>query len=131
MPGRERTRPNAPSGSTSDRLRRELARGTLELAILSVLNVRRRYGYELLTTLADLTGGTPEIKEGTLYPVLHRLEDAGQITSNWEAHDRTAPRKYYQLTKAGKEQLELLCVEWGRLVEGMQRLMGITEGAQR
>jgi PadR family transcriptional regulator PadR len=116
---------------SQDRLRRELARGTVELAILAVLGSGRRYGYELLGLLNDLSGGTPEIREGTLYPVLHRLEDAGQITSTWEAHDRTPPRKYYLLSTAGEAQLAALRAEWDRLVSGMRRLLEAVEGAQR
>ena len=101
----------------------------MELAILSVLAGGRRYGYELLSVLNELTGGVPEMKEGTVYPLLHRLEDAGHITSTWEAHDRTPPRKYYLLTRAGESQLEVLRSEWSRLVDGMQRLLAAMEGS--
>jgi len=115
----------------ADRLRRELARGTLELAMLAVLASRRRYAYELLTLLNELTGGAPEIKEGTLYPLLHRLEDAGYISSNWEARDRNRPRKYYALTKSGGAQLERLRDEWNRVVDGMAHLLGSMKGEGR
>jgi len=71
------------------------------------------------------------MKEGTVYPLLHRLEDAGHITSTWEAHDRTPPRKYYLLTPAGETQLEALRTEWGRLVEGMQRLLAAMKGTTK
>jgi PadR family transcriptional regulator PadR len=122
---------NEDAGTSRERLRRELARGTIELAILAVLGSGRRYGYELLSLLNDLTGGSPEIREGTLYPLLHRLEDAGHITSIWEAHDRTPPRKYYLLTESGDAQLAALRAEWERLMAGMQRLLGAVEGARR
>jgi PadR family transcriptional regulator PadR len=118
-------------GPSTERLRRELARGTVELAMLAVLGSRRRYGYELLTVLNDLTGGVPEIKEGTLYPLLHRLEDAGYIESTWETHERTPPRKYYALTTAGRSQLATLRREWAQLVAGMDHLLGALEGAER
>jgi PadR family transcriptional regulator PadR len=117
-------------GEGDVRLRRELARGTIELAILSVLASGRRYGYELLSELNELTGGVPEIKEGTLYPLLHRLEDAGHISASWQAAGRAAPRKYYVLTRAGRAQLAELRAEWERLVEGMARLLA-REGARR
>ena len=112
------------------RLRRELARGTIELAILSVLAGGRQYGYELLTELNGTTGGVPEVKEGTLYPLLHRLEDAGHVSSSWEAEGRTPPRKYYLLTAAGQAQLDEMRTEWQRLVAGMRRLLD-GEGAKR
>jgi PadR family transcriptional regulator PadR len=116
-------------GETSAaRSQRELARGTLELALLSALASRRRYGYELLLSLRDLTGGAPEIKEGTIYPLLHRLEDSSYVESAWRAEGRRPARKYYSLTKAGRDQLAALRAEWKRLVEGMDRLLADGEG---
>lgn len=111
-----------PAG-TLDRLRRELARGTAELAVLSILDTGRRYGYELLKLLQQTAGGLLEIKEGTLYPLLHRLEDAGHIAAVWEAEGRARPRKYYALTTAGRDHLTLLRGEWDGLVAGMQALV--------
>lgn len=113
----------------SDRFRRELARGTVELAVLALLGSGQKYGYELLAELNDVSGGVPEIKEGTLYPLLHRLEDAGHIQSTWHAIERNPPRKYYLLTDAGQTQLSLLKDEWSRLVAGMRRVLRSVEGA--
>jgi DNA-binding PadR family transcriptional regulator len=109
-----------------DGLRRELARGVVELATLASLRSGRRYAYELLTLLNGLTRGAPEIKEGTLYPLLHRLEDAGHITSSWEAHDRARPRKFYSLTASGRSRLERLKSEWSRVVDGVTHLLAAT-----
>ncbi|MFI7130976.1 PadR family transcriptional regulator [Nonomuraea sp. NPDC050153] len=114
----------APPGSaTVARLRRELARGTTELAVLSVLDVRRRYGYELLKLLRQAGEGVLEVKEGTLYPLLHRLEDAGHIQATWEAEGRARPRKYYVITPDGRTYLALLRAEWSGLVDGMRQLL--------
>lgn len=115
----------------TERLRREFARGAVELATLAAISAGPRYAYELLTLLNDLSGGAPEVKEGTLYPLLHRLEDAGHITSDWEAHDRARPRKYYVLTATGTARLERLKTEWKRVVEGVARLLAATEGGRR
>lgn len=109
---------------SDDGARRELARGTLELALLAVLDRSPRYGYELMNVLADTTGGAVELKEGTLYPVLHRLEDAGQVSTYWEAEGRAQPRKYYRITKDGKARLADLRAEWQRLADGMTKLLG-------
>jgi PadR family transcriptional regulator PadR len=111
-----------------DRLRRELARGTAELAILSILNTGRRYGYELLKLLQNTADGVLETKEGTLYPLLHRLEDAGHITAEWEAEGRARPRKYYAITAAGREYLATLRAEWNSLVDGMHALLKALDG---
>ena len=102
---------------------RELSRGTLELAVLALIQSKPRYGYDLLTSLIEATDGALEVKEGTLYPVLHRLEDAGCIEATWEAEGRSAPRKYYGITKAGKQRLTTLRTEWQRLASGMTQLL--------
>jgi PadR family transcriptional regulator, regulatory protein PadR len=104
-------------------LRRELARGTAELAVLSVLSAERRYGYEMLKLLQSASAGLLELKEGTLYPLLHRLEDAGHITAEWEAEGRQRPRKYYALTATGRARLLLLRAEWSGLVGAMGGLL--------
>jgi PadR family transcriptional regulator, regulatory protein PadR len=114
----------AVAGSaTIARLRRELARGTSELAVLSVLSVRRRYGYELLKVLRHTSEGLLEIKEGTLYPLLHRLEDSGHIVATWEAEGRSRPRKYYVITPDGRTYLAMLRAEWSGLVDAMRGLL--------
>lgn len=102
---------------------RELSRGTIELAVLALINDERRYGYDLLSSLAEAAGGFVGIKEGTLYPVLHRLEDAGYIEATWEAEGRGKPRKYYAITRLGRQRLDLLRTEWDRLAAGMERLL--------
>ncbi|MET9251405.1 PadR family transcriptional regulator [Nonomuraea sp. NPDC003709] len=112
-----------PGSSTVARLRRELARGTTELAVLSVLDVRRRYGYELLKLLRQAGEGVLEVKEGTLYPLLHRLEDAGHILATWEAEGRARPRKYYVITPDGRTYLAMLRAEWSGLVDAMRQLL--------
>ncbi|MER6007917.1 PadR family transcriptional regulator [Nonomuraea angiospora] len=112
-----------PGSATIARLRRELARGTTELAVLSVLDVRRRYGYELLKLLRQAGEGVLEVKEGTLYPLLHRLEDAGHILATWEAEGRARPRKYYVITPDGRTYLAMLRAEWSGLVDAMRQLL--------
>nr|PZN43137.1 MAG: hypothetical protein DIU60_13665 [Actinomycetota bacterium] len=117
---------------TLHRLRRELARGTAELAVLSILSSGRRYGYELLKLLQTAGAGVLEIKEGTLYPLLHRLEDAGLIASSWEVEGgRGRPRKYYSITDHGRGHLALLRAEWSELVEAMRALLDTLDGVHR
>lgn len=104
-------------------IQRELSRGTMELAVLALIEARKRYGYDLLTSLGSASDGSLAIKEGTLYPALHRMEDAGYIEASWEAEGRAAPRKYYSITKQGKARLKALRAEWQRLSAGMERLL--------
>ncbi len=114
-----------------DLLRRELARGTAELAVLSVLSSGRRYGYELLRLLQGTGQGLLEIREGTLYPLLHRLEDAGHVIPTWQAEGRTRPRKYYAITPDGRRHAALLRAEWSGLVSAMQELLNTFDEGQR
>lgn len=109
--------------AVDDTLRRELSRGTVELAILSLVADRARYGYELLTTIEEATNGGLDVREGTLYPILHRLEDAGYVETSWEAEGRGQPRKYYRITAAGRSRLDALRETWSRLVDGMDSLL--------
>ena len=116
--------------ATLDVLRRELARGTAELAVLSILSSGQRYGYELLRLLQGTDKGLMEIKEGTLYPLLHRLEDAGHVVPTWQAEGRTRPRKYYAITADGRRHAALLRAEWSGLVNAMQELLDAFEEGQ-
>lgn len=114
-----------------ERIRRELARGTAELAILSLVEKRRRYGYELLKELEEAGRPMLEIKEGTLYPLLHRLEDAGYIVGEWHAEARARPRKYYSVTAEGRTRAELLRAEWKRLAKAVQVFLEALEEREK
>jgi DNA-binding PadR family transcriptional regulator len=99
-------------------LRSELRRGVVVLAVLSQLS-EARYGYSLLQGLAEQGF---EVEEGTLYPLLRRLEKQGLLTSAWEVGE-ARPRKYYQLSHAGRAVLTTLSAEWAATVAAMSRLM--------
>ena len=111
-----------------DAIDRELKRGTLEMILLKLLSEREMYGYQLNATLAERGGKQFEIKEGTLYPVLYRLEDAGLIEARWETQERGNPRKYYQLTSEGTQRLQTLINEWQAFVATVNRLIETEEG---
>jgi len=85
----------------------ELRRGILVLAVLTRLR-SRQYGYSLRQALAE--GGIP-IEEGTLYPLLRRLESQGLLTSEWDT-DSAPPRRYYRLSTEGKRSLAALTAAW-------------------
>lgn len=106
---------------------RELKRGTLEMIVLNLLAGGEMYGYQIVSTLEERAGGQFALKEGTLYPVLYRLEDAGLIESRWETAGRGVPRKYYRLTAAGRQHLATLLAEWRAFVGAVERLLA-TEG---
>lgn len=90
----------------------DLKRGTLEMVLLRLLSEREMYGYEITTAVDERTGGRLGIREGTLYPILYRLEEAGHVEPRWQAEGRGRPRKYYRVTEAGARELERLVAEW-------------------
>jgi DNA-binding PadR family transcriptional regulator len=105
-------RENAPA------LAHELRRGVVVLAALSQLR-SPRYGYELRQAVAEC--GMP-IEEGTLYPLLRRLEAQGVLTSEWRTNEG-APRRYYVLSAEGRRLLETLTGTWHDLNAAMHRLL--------
>ncbi len=99
-----------------NQIRLELRRGILVLAVLSQMDTAR-YGYSLIQRLAEQG---LEIEEGTLYPLLRRLEKQGLLESEWEVGE-ARPRKYYQISALGREVLATLSAEWFETVEMMRR----------
>ena len=115
----ERTPPDDRRGS----IVRELKRGSLELIVLHLLAAGEAYGYEIVAKLTGQTNGALEITDGTLYPVLYRLERAGFVAIRWETPDRGVPRKYYRLTAQGEQELARLKDEWTAFAKAMARLL--------
>ena len=102
---------------------RELKRGSLELIVLHLLSLGEAYGYEIVTTLIERSNGGLEVTDGTLYPVLYRLERAGFVGVRWETPARGVPRKYYRLTKSGQAELARLRHEWNAFASAMANLL--------
>jgi PadR family transcriptional regulator PadR len=106
------------SDETVQNLINELRRGTLVLTVLSQLD-EERYGYSLKQRLADQG---LEIDQGTLYPLLRRLEKQGLLDSEWSL-ESSRPRRYYVLNQAGRETLGTLKREWDALSGVLNRLL--------
>jgi DNA-binding PadR family transcriptional regulator len=96
----------------------ELRRGVITLAVLSRLG-REQYGYSLIKSLAE---GGLEIDQGTLYPLLRRLESQGLLQSNWRI-ESDRPRRYYVLSDEGRELLPRLKEEWAGIVSMMKKML--------
>jgi PadR family transcriptional regulator PadR len=95
----------------TSKFERELLRGSLDLMVLSVLAGERQYGYLIQKLVREASRGRVDLPAGTLYPLLHRLEDDGLIKSSWD--DSTGrQRKWYQLTAAGRKRLNVQAQEW-------------------
>lgn len=107
---------------------RELKRGTIELVLLTLLEERERYGYEIVAAIEEHSGGRLEVKDGTLYPVLYRLEEAGFVEPRWETQERGVPRKYYRITAAGEAESGRLRTEWREFAAGLDAILDHTKG---
>lgn len=109
------------AGEQLQQLRLELRRGVVVLAVLSQMKTAR-YGYQLIQRLAEVG---MDIEEGTLYPLLRRLEKQGLLESEWDTAE-TRPRKYYRISAVGGEVLEILSAEWAETVKVMHGMLNST-----
>lgn len=88
-----------------DRFSQQLKKGILEMLVLDLICDAPNYGYDLLNQLKERSDQLFLLKEGTLYPILYRLEDEGLITASWQTGaGRTAPKKMYSVTDAGRAE---------------------------
>lgn len=88
-----------------DKFSQQLKKGVLEMLVLEMVCAGPTYGYELLSKLKEGSGGAFTLKEGTLYPILYRLEDDGMIVARWhQGEGRMAPKKMYEATEKGRAE---------------------------
>lgn len=93
----------------------ELLKGTLDLLALKALAVGPLHGLGVSNRIAQITRGTFQVKPGSLFPALHRMEEAGWLTSAWGESENNRRAKYYRLTKAGQRQLKTETEDWQRI----------------
>src|SRR6202453_5397154 len=96
-----------------------LLQGTLDLLILKSLKTGELHGLGVSRRIDQITRGTFQVKPGSLFPALHRLEEAGWLTSFWGESENNRRAKFYRLTKAGKAQLEVETEQWTRVAMAM------------
>jgi len=96
-----------------DRFLQQLKKGVLELVVLDTVCRKSTYGYELLVNLREHSKEMFSLREGTLYPILYRLEDEGLIVSGWsQGEGRSAPKKMYSATEKGLSECERRKAVW-------------------
>lgn len=103
--------------------RDQMRKGSTDFLILSLLVQRPMYGYEISQQLERRSGGYFGMKEGLLYPALHRIQMKGWLTADWQSVDGRR-RKYYALTSSGREALNDQETEWRTFLEQLSALMG-------
>jgi PadR family transcriptional regulator, regulatory protein PadR len=104
-------------------MNRERLKGHLDLLLLSALAAGPAHGYAIITTLRARSDGTFDLPEGTVYPALHRLEDAGLLASSWSDADGRK-RRVYTLTAKGATALAAERKEWKRFATGVHAVLG-------
>jgi transcriptional regulator len=103
--------------------RASLLQGTLDLLILKALSTGELHGLGAARRVEQLTGGTFVVQPGSLFPALHRLEEAGWLTAAWQPSENNRRAKYYTLTKAGRRRLGEETAEWNRISLAIARAL--------
>lgn len=115
----------------SSRQEQQMKKGVLEILVLKLLQSEQKYGYQLLTELSDKSQGMFSVKQGTLYPILYRLEDDGFVQSDWsQPKGKEVSRKYYTITTAGKQELDNLYQLWTSFSEKVSQIMEERNGSK-
>ena len=115
------------SDDSKDRRVTQLRKGILELAVMGVLYNERHYGYSIVRVLSE--AGSISLKEGTIYPILSRLDRDGLVKAEWVESIQGPPRKYYSLTVAGRKLFDELSEEFEVLIALVQKKWKSTEPA--
>lgn len=103
--------------------RENLLQGTLDLLILKALSAGELHGLGVSRRIEQLTDGTFAVQPGSLFPALHRLEEAGWLASSWQPSENNRRAKYYSLTRTGRRQLGEETAQWKRIAVAMARAL--------
>lgn len=96
-----------------------LLQGTLDLLILKALSLGELHGLGVTRRVEQITRGTFQVKPGSLFPALHRMEEAGWLRASWGASETNRKAKYYTLTRAGARQLDLETTQWSQVAQAI------------
>ena len=108
----------------NEKYERQMKKGVLDMIVLELLKSETKYGYQIIQEMRERSGDIFSLKDGTLYPILYRLEDDGLVVSKWsEPEGKQIPRKYYEITEAGKETLSEIEAIWKKISGGISRIM--------
>lgn len=114
----------------NDKYIRQMKKGVLDMLVLKLLENDKKYGYQLISELKEKSGELFILKEGTLYPILYRLEDDDFVESSWSSpQGKQVARKYYQITDKGREALEEISKLWKEMNHGVRQTMEDTKSS--
>lgn len=100
-----------------------LLQGTLDMMILKSLGTGEMHGLGISRRIGQITRGTFQVKPGSLFPALHRMEEEGWLASSWGESENNRRAKYYRLTKSGRRQLESETARWNRISLAIARAL--------
>ena len=106
--------------------RTDLLQGTLDLLILRTLGLGPQHGLGIARRIEQITHGTFQVKPGSLFPALYRLEEKGWLASEWGDSETKRKAKYYRLTKTGRKQLQVETANWERITRAIARALEAT-----
>ena len=101
----------------------DMPQGTVDLLILKILALGPRHGWSIAERLHQLSSAALQIKQGSLYPALHRLERRGWLKAAWGPSDNNRRAKYYELTRKGRAQLETEASAWQKLTAAVSQIL--------
>jgi transcriptional regulator len=101
----------------------DLPQGTLDLLILKVLSLEPQHGWAISERLSQMSTGVVHVQQGSLYPALHRIERRGWIKAEWAPSDNNRNAKYYELTSAGRKQLDRDALAWRTLAQMIGQIL--------
>ena len=101
-------------------IRDQIRKGSTEILILLLLSAESMYGYQMTQELGKQSAGYFDIKEGLLYPTLHRMQKDGLVASEWRQAGEKRRRKYYEITPLGREMLGTQTAEWSQFMAQLQ-----------
>jgi len=104
----------------------DLLQGTLDMLILKTLALGPLHGLGIAQRIEQVTRGTFQVKPGSLFPALHRMEEKGWLVSAWGASEARRRAKYYELTKAGRRQLETETERWKMISLAVERALEVS-----
>jgi len=105
----------------------ELPQGTLDLLILTIVGTGPQHGYAIAQRLRQMSNDVIQVRQGSLYPALHRLENRRLLAREWRASETGREAKYYRLTKKGRAQLDNSRASWNRLAAAVGGILRAAE----
>lgn len=108
------------------RSKTDLLQGTLDLLILKTLALRPLHGWGIAQRLQQISDEVLQVNQGSLYPALHRLEQQGLLAATWGSSDNNRQAKFYELTGAGRRQLDTETAHWTRMSTAIARVLAET-----